>query len=201
MKTCEICLNEYEPKHHNQRYCSDQCSNEAKRRSKKKYKKTEKGKASEERWIKSDRRKENEKGYRQKPEARKKAVIRSIRTLKNNPHLMDAKRRRDREYAKKPEGKEVNRRARHKYRKTEKGIATRRTLKFMRTRPELGKLDYKAFIEKVIRMNWLCVGCGKVLNIDTVTVDHIKPLSKGGTHHIDNLQPMCHSCNSSKGNR
>lgn len=32
------------------------------------------------------------------------------------------------------------------------------------------------------------------------TVDHIIPLSLGGTHTWDNVQLMCHSCNSRKGN-
>lgn len=201
MKICEICLNEYTQRHHNQRYCSTLCSDEAKRRSKKKYKQTEKGKASEARWIKSERRNENEKMYRQKPQAKNKAVKRSARCIKKNPHLLEAKRRADKEYAKSPHGREVNKRASHRYAGTEKGIATRRTAIHIRRSPELGRLDYKAFIEKTTQMGWLCVWCGKLLNISTVTVDHIKPVSKGGTHHIDNLQPMCRSCNSSKGNR
>jgi 5-methylcytosine-specific restriction endonuclease McrA len=32
-------------------------------------------------------------------------------------------------------------------------------------------------------------------------MDHIKPLSKGGEHVYDNIQPLCHSCNSAKGVR
>lgn len=43
-----------------------------------------------------------------------------------------------------------------------------------------------------------CLVCGTDENI---TKDHIVPLSRGGTDYIENIQPLCHSCNASKGNR
>lgn len=43
-----------------------------------------------------------------------------------------------------------------------------------------------------------CAGCGTTLYI---TRDHITPTSKGGPDVIENLQPLCHTCNTSKGDR
>ena len=43
-----------------------------------------------------------------------------------------------------------------------------------------------------------CVTCGTHLNL---SVDHIEPVSKGGSDDLDNLQTMCQPCNSRKGDR
>ena len=40
-----------------------------------------------------------------------------------------------------------------------------------------------------------CLACGE---IHPLTADHIVPLSKRGRDAIDNIQPLCQSCNSSK---
>lgn len=34
-----------------------------------------------------------------------------------------------------------------------------------------------------------------------MTVDHIKPLSKGGSNDMSNMQPMCENCNRAKGDK
>lgn len=47
----------------------------------------------------------------------------------------------------------------------------------------------------VERYRGRCLCCGKET---TLTVDHVVPLSKGGSNTIDNVQPLCRSCNSHK---
>jgi len=42
-----------------------------------------------------------------------------------------------------------------------------------------------------------CLCCGA----DGVTVDHVVPLSKGGSNALENIQPLCRSCNCRKGTK
>ena len=43
-----------------------------------------------------------------------------------------------------------------------------------------------------------CARCGNKIKL---TIDHIKPISKGGPDIASNIQPLCRKCNSSKGVR
>lgn len=49
------------------------------------------------------------------------------------------------------------------------------------------------------KYNYSCLRCNKK-DIE-LTIDHIIPLSKGGSNNIDNIQPLCRSCNSLKGTK
>lgn len=46
------------------------------------------------------------------------------------------------------------------------------------------------------RDNYKCLKCG---NKDSLSIDHIISLAKGGDNSIENLQTLCSKCNSSKG--
>ena len=195
---CKICDIEFEQKHFNQKCCSEACKHEAKLISNRKYKKTEKGIAGIRRLYNSEAKKISDAKYRQTENAKKKAVIRSTRTLANSPKLQEAKRLRDIAFSKTERGKELNSIAKKKYRKTEKGKEKIRELKYIRRNKNAGKFDLKAWSEKLEKLDYKCQICG---TRDRITIDHIIPLTKGGTNHIDNIQPLCHSCNSSKGNK
>lgn len=44
-----------------------------------------------------------------------------------------------------------------------------------------------------------CRYCNKRLDVNTLVLDHIIPISKGGTSNVDNLQIICSTSNSMKG--
>ena len=43
-----------------------------------------------------------------------------------------------------------------------------------------------------------CFNCG---SLNRIEIEHIIPISRGGTHSIGNLMALCKSCNASKGNK
>jgi len=56
----------------------------------------------------------------------------------------------------------------------------------------------KKTAEVFARDGKICVHCG---SLDNLTIDHIRPISKGGTDDLSNLQVLFRSCNASKGAR
>lgn len=50
------------------------------------------------------------------------------------------------------------------------------------------------------KYNGKCAICGKHIRFNSMTADHIIPLSKGGTDKTENLQLSCKQCNQFKDN-
>ncbi len=61
-----------------------------------------------------------------------------------------------------------------------------------------GSYSAKEWNELKRKYGNLCLCCREE---KPLTVDHVIPLSKGGTNDIDNIQPLCVSCNSRKGTK
>lgn len=63
---------------------------------------------------------------------------------------------------------------------------------------KVGKFTKNEWKDKLKHFNNSCAFCKTKERLE---VDHIIPISKGGKNTIDNLQPLCKSCNSSKSNK
>lgn len=61
-----------------------------------------------------------------------------------------------------------------------------------------GKITMKEWESVLKQTNYMCIACEEEL---ANTVDHVIPLSCGGTNTYDNIQPMCIRCNLKKGKR
>ena len=51
------------------------------------------------------------------------------------------------------------------------------------------------------RDDYTCQECGNTRKETALEVDHIIPVSQGGTDEMDNLRTLCLRCNRDKGNR
>lgn len=72
--------------------------------------------------------------------------------------------------------------------------------------PKMHALFEQATAQKIHRGRLLsknphCRYCGQKLKPKTATLDHVLPLSRGGSDDPENLVLACHPCNQCKGNR
>ena len=75
--------------------------------------------------------------------------------------------------------------------------------RYVREKNALGKFTMEQWGSLLDQHNHKCALCFKKepfigQRVDHLTIDHIIPLSKGGTNFIENIQPLCFSCNSKK---
>jgi 5-methylcytosine-specific restriction endonuclease McrA len=82
-----------------------------------------------------------------------------------------------------------------------KDVKRQKDRKYKHQHRAAGILDVRSFYARCAELEWYCQLCGKKLTKENVTIDHIIPISRGGTNDKDNLQPLCSSCNSYKNTR
>ena len=122
------------------------------------------------------RRREQQKRYRQE----KKEHFAAYRRDYNEKHR-EQKSELDRAYRKAFPEKHAEKQARRRAR--------------INGAPRVEKLDRAAIIERDART---CYLCGRVLALNEVTLDHVIPLARGGSHTADNLRVCCLRCNCRK---
>lgn len=77
-------------------------------------------------------------------------------------------------------------------------IAHLKARRYAREKGAKGKHSLEEWEKLKIQFNYKCAICGEE---KPLTKDHIKPLSKGGSDYIYNIQPLCRNCNSKKNNK
>lgn len=91
-----------------------------------------------------------------------------------------------------------------KFRQTEKGkLCTKHSSGIRGARRRGAEGSYTASEWEKLKKdhNYTCLHCGRKEPEIKLTRDHIIPISKGGNNYLENMQPLCGSCNSKKGNK
>lgn len=139
-------------------------------------------------------------GYKQTAEHKEKHLLK-IRGV-NNPNWKGGVKVNDvrgyyKSYFRTEDYKKIHRERQRTWRKNnqEKSSFYTRLHQF-RVKNAIGKFTLEEWKELIKRFQNKCAGCKKETKL---TIDHIIPISKGGTNYISNIQPLCLVCNSSKG--
>jgi 5-methylcytosine-specific restriction endonuclease McrA len=62
-----------------------------------------------------------------------------------------------------------------------------------------GSFTIEEWLDLLEKYNYMCLCCSR--DDAELTIDHVVPLSLGGSNDISNIQPLCLTCNLSKGVR
>ena len=81
---------------------------------------------------------------------------------------------------------------------TDKG-ARQKVIAYLGRAQNLSDITKNMIIEIFAKSNNLCAECKQPSSVgNQLTIDHITPLSKGGTNESSNLQALCFVCNQKK---
>ena len=126
--------------------------------------------------------------------------------LKDNPGKVKEYKKK---YLQSEKGTKARKKGELKFNQSEKGKVNIKNKNAQRRSylENAGKFTLREWQNKLKEHNYQCAICKKT-EIDLLnetkkglTVDHIIPISKGGLNIINNLQPLCRSCNSKKGHK
>lgn len=68
----------------------------------------------------------------------------------------------------------------------------------VRLEANIGECSTTQMLARIEYHGWLCRYCKQGLDIKTVTIDHLIPVSRNGSNWPSNMVPACKSCNSRK---
>lgn len=104
-------------------------------------------------------------------------------------------------YRQSPGGSATRRAAQQRYSQTEGGQQVARQATTDRRARKVGCVGshtFKEFGELCERYDFRCLCCGEQFPLEELTEDHIIPIGPGVSDYIENIQPLCGSCNASK---
>lgn len=95
-----------------------------------------------------------------------------------------------------------SRRAKYKYYLAHKTDYVHYTVRRRaRLRASGGNYATQEWVELCVKYDHRCLCCGRREPEIKLTVDHIVPISKGGSNFITNIQPLCGLCNNRKNDK
>ncbi len=118
-------------------------------------------------------------------------------------HKQEVLRKASEAYHSRPEKQKHKREYTNYYRHTPKGHAVMQQARYKRYAAMNGNNseDLTDLILEIRSSEVTCHICGQKLHGKDCHIDHIIPLSKGGSHTSDNIAPACPKCNIEKGNK
>ena len=135
---------------------------------------------------------------RRRQEAPERERIRLERWRKNNPDKVEAQNARHHENSRDKRNAGARERIKALYKLFPERWRVASEKRRARIAGSGGNFTAKEWEALKKKYGYRCLRCGRTEPEIKLTVDHVIPLSKGGSNSIDNIQPLCWSCNSGK---